>query len=277
MNTQDELDRAGIVTHLSRATLDALASLEVFDEIESTNDFLKSAEPPPPGSISIVLADSQTGGRGRRGRRWLSPRGAGLYMSAGWTFPGARSDLPSLSLAAGVAVNRALSRWNPAGLGLKWPNDILAGEAKLGGLLVEARGEGDGPVPAVIGIGINVEPVGNLADGFDTSDHLPPVGLRSVAAGRPVARNEVAAAVIGALRDILPEFQAAGFAPFADEWRRGDVMAGRPVSVRDGETVRIGTSVGIDDSGALLFDDGDGVTAIVSGEVSLRDTATGVV
>lgn len=272
MNSEDALDRSEIAAHLGRATLDALGSLEVLAEVDSTNDCLRAAEPPEPGLLKVVLAEHQVRGRGRRGRRWVSPRGAGVYLSAGWTFPGARADLPALSLAAGVAACRALSSWNPAGLGLKWPNDILVGDAKLGGLLVEARGEGEGPVPVVIGVGINVDPVGDLADRFDTIDHLRPIGLRSVVPGGEVSRNELAAALIEMLRWALPEFEASGFAPFADEWRRRDVMAGRAVTVRDGASVRTGTSLGIDDFGSLLLDDGRDVMPLVSGEVSLRAT-----
>lgn len=250
-----------------------LGSLELIAVTDSTNELLRAGPAATPGRMHVAFAEYQTGGRGRRGRRWLSPFGSGLCMSAGWTFPVMPPTLPALSLAAGVAVHRALSGWSPVGLGLKWPNDIVAGGAKLGGLLIDVHGESDGPVSVVIGIGINIDPVDGLAERFDGHDSLPPVGLRSLVRDARVSRNEIAAAITNSLSDILPEFQATGFESFAEEWRRCDAMKGAPIRLRVGEHARAGIAVGIGDDGALLFDDGEGVRSVLSGEVTLRQAA----
>ena len=267
------LAKGAIRARLEPHVAAALGSLELLAVTESTNEVLRAGPPATPGRMHVALAEYQTGGRGRRGRRWLSPFGSGLCMSAGWTFPVMPPTLPALSLTAGVAVHRALSAWRPAGLGLKWPNDIVVGGAKLGGLLIDVQGEAEGPVSVVIGVGINIDPVGDLAERFEADDALPPVGLRSLVREARVSRNDIAAAITNSLADILPEFQATGFASFADEWRRCDAMQGAPIRLRVGEHARAGVAVGIDDDGALLFNDGEGVRSVLSGEVTVRHAA----
>jgi len=191
-------------------------------------------------------------------------------MSTGWTFPVMPPNLSALSLAAGVAVHRALSAWEPAGLGLKWPNDIVAGNSKLGGMLIDVQGESSGPIFVIVGIGINVESVAGLAEHFDTPNSLPPVGLRSLIGDRSVSRNALAAAIANELFGVLVEFQSSGFRTFVDEWRALDAMRGEAVSLRIGDREQSGVSAGIDDAGALLLDDDGNLQAVVSGEVTLR-------
>lgn len=265
----DLLDHTEIRAALDVATAGALGTLDVLTVTASTNEFLRAAESPAHGRLNLAYAEYQTGGRGRLGRRWLSPFASGLCMSASWTFPVMPPSLSALSLAAGVAVHRALAQWAPAGLGLKWPNDIVAGDAKLGGLLIDVQGESSGPIFAIVGIGINVEPVADLAAQFDTPDSLPPIGLRSIIDGG-ASRSMLAAEIANELCAVLTEFQATGFGGFADEWRQLDAMRGKPISLRIGERTQVGISAGIDDDGALRFDDGQCVRSIVAGEVTLR-------
>jgi BirA family biotin operon repressor/biotin-[acetyl-CoA-carboxylase] ligase len=270
MRPLDLLDGGAIRAGFAPGAKAGIASLDVLSITESTNEFLRAAGAPAPGCMSHAFAEYQTGGRGRRGRRWLSPYASGLCMSAGWTFPVMPPNLSALSLAAGVAVHRALSAWEPAGLGLKWPNDIVAGNAKLGGLLIDVQGESSGPIFVIVGIGINVESVAGLAERFDTPNSLPPVGLRSLIGDRRVSRNALAAAIANELFGVLVEFQSSGFRTFVDEWRALDAMRGKAVSLRIGDREQSGISAGIDDAGALLLDDGGNLQAVVSGEVTLR-------
>jgi len=256
---------------------DAAAAVESFElhaVTESTNQVLIAGDAATPGQMRIALAEYHTGGRGRRGRRWLSPFGSGLCLSVGWTFALTPPDLSALSLAAGVAVHRALSAWCPVGVGLKWPNDIVADNRKLGGLLINVQGESSGPITVVIGIGINIDTIDGLADHFDSDDSLRPASLDELAGGRDTSRNAVAAAIINSLFDVLQEFQVTGFAPLADEWRQQDAMCGREVRLRTGDRVQNGVAVGIDASGALLFDDGNNVTAVLAGDVTLRQMSS---
>lgn len=266
----DLLDADAIRKGFERGAQAGIASLDVLAITESTNEFLRAAGAPPPGQMSLAFAEYQTGGRGRRGRRWLSPFASGLCMSAGWSFPVMPPNLSALSLAAGVAVHRALSAWEPAGIGLKWPNDIVAGDSKLGGMLIDVQGESSGPIFVIVGIGINVEPVAGLAERFDTPDSLAPVGLRSLIGDSSLSRNALAAAIANELFGVLVEFQSSGFRPFADEWRELDAMRGKTVNLRIVDRERTGIAAGIDDAGALLLDEGGNLQAVVSGEVTLR-------
>ena len=108
------------------------------------------------GTSEVLLAEFQSAGRGRRGRAWLAPPGAGICLSLSWTFPEAPPELGALGLVIGVCVLRALTALGVKDLALKWPNDLLLDGRKLGGVLIELRGESAGPACVVIGIGLNV-------------------------------------------------------------------------------------------------------------------------
>src|SRR5690606_4226150 len=111
---------------------------------------------PPVQGVAVLLAERQTAGRGRRGRHWASPLAANLYLSASRRYGGGLARLGGLSLAAGTAVAEALRALGASGVQLKWPNDLVIGGRKLGGLLVEGSGEPAGAARAVVGLGLNV-------------------------------------------------------------------------------------------------------------------------
>ena len=158
------LSAAAIRSGLAPATRQALELLDVLVVTVSTNQCLTVRPAPPAGRLQAVVAEYQTGGRGRRGRRWLSPLGHGVCLSVSWTFEIAPRDLPSLSLVVGVTVASSLVGLGVDGVRLKWPNDIMAAAGgKVGGILVEVAGEPGGPLRAVIGIGLNVRPVPGIA------------------------------------------------------------------------------------------------------------------
>ena len=263
----DLLDAAGIRRRLPAAALERLRHLEVHETLESTSDRLLAAGSLPPGRFDACLAEFQSAGRGRRGRRWVAPFASGLCLSVSWSYRDAPATLGALSLAAGVATLRALRRLRFDGLALKWPNDIVHADGKLGGILIDLRGEAAGPAYVVIGIGINVRlPVAAIAQlraaGTDAID------LSTLA--RPPPRDELAAVLIAELTQALVEFGGRGLAAFADEWERADALAGRRVAVLHGGQTLEGLACGVDADGALLLDVGDDRRRILSGEVSVR-------
>lgn len=267
------LDAARICAALDERARAGCEGLEVAGVIDSTSTRLAAGPAPAPGAWRALLAEYQTGGRGRRGRRWLSPYGSGLCLSVAWSFPGAPRDLPALSLAAGVAVVRALGAAGAAGLALKWPNDVLLGGGKLGGLLVDVDGDARGPLRVVVGCGINLTVPPGLAAGVADDGGLPPAGLDRALPGAAGRRNELAACLCGALAAVLADFAHGGFAPFADEWRRHDWLYGRAVAVGQGATQATGVARGIAADGALLVEGPDGIAAVLSGDVTLRPAA----
>jgi BirA family biotin operon repressor/biotin-[acetyl-CoA-carboxylase] ligase len=267
-NPVELLDARRIGAELGPERMAHLRTLDLMFDVDSTNSRLLGNAPPPLGQADACLSELQHAGRGRRGRRWIAPFGAGVALSVAWTFSDGAGALAALSLGVGVAVARALERAGARGVTLKWPNDIWLRDRKLGGVLIELRAEASGPAHVVIGVGVNVD--------------LPAAARREIEAGgvRVAAvadacaavpsRNLVAGAILDELLSMLGQFEREGFAAFRDAWTALDALSGRPARVLLGHTVISGTSRGVDQEGALLLDTGDRVQRFVSGEASLR-------
>ncbi len=263
----DLLDAAAIRAKLPQAALGRLRNLEVHEALDSTSDRLLAAEELPPGRFDACLAEFQSAGRGRRGRSWVAPFAAGLCMSVNWSYRDAPATLGALSLAAGVAALRALRRLGFAMLSLKWPNDIVHASGKLGGILIDLRGEAAGPAYFVVGIGINVR-LPRAARERLRANGVDAVDLASL--GNAPLRNDAAAVLIAELTQALLEFGARGMTAFADEWQGADALAGRPVRVHHGGQFLDGLARGVDADGALLLEIDGASRRIMSGEVSVR-------
>jgi BirA family biotin operon repressor/biotin-[acetyl-CoA-carboxylase] ligase len=214
----------------------------------------------------VLVADRQTAGRGSRGRTWIASPDASLTFSVLWTFPGGLARLSGLSLAVGVAVVRALARCGASGVVLKWPNDVLYDDAKLGGILVELGDDGEAAY-AVAGIGLNLRAPKNA--GIDATA-LPLTALDKIAAAPP-DRHVLLAALLVELARVFDRFAADGFAGLRDAWDACHAWRGRAVRLlRDGHVEKEGLCVGADTDGALLLRTADGVERCLSGDVSLR-------
>jgi BirA family biotin operon repressor/biotin-[acetyl-CoA-carboxylase] ligase len=215
----------------------------------------------------VLVADRQTAGRGSRGRAWVASPDASLTFSVLWNFPGGLARLSGLSLAVGVAVVRALARCGAEGVTLKWPNDILHGDAKLGGILVEAGGD-DEIARAVVGIGLNLRLPENLGDAGSAA--LPPAALDRIVATLP-DRHVLLAGLLTELAGVFGTFAADGFAGLREAWHECHAWQDRPVRLlRDGRVEKEGICAGADVDGALLLRTTDGLTRCLSGDVSLR-------
>ena len=258
--------------------------LRVIDSTGSTNaDLMRDAASLPSGTV--LAAERQTAGRGRRGRSWIAPAQGSLAFSVLWKFGGKAVTLSGLSLAVGVAVAQGLEEVGARGILLKWPNDLLArrdaGWAKLGGILIELNSEPASGASAVIGIGLNIN-LGAAAGDIDQ----PVADLAGLGCG--ASRNAVLAAALRRLGVVLPAFATSGFAPFAEEWNRRHAWRGRNVQLvgeaaSEAADGRAGTSGGaapvsgvargVAADGALLIETATGRQRIVSGDVSLRIAA----
>lgn len=252
---------------LGEAARAALAILSIRDRMPSTNDevlALLRDQGTPPGAV-VCLAEEQTAGRGRRGREWLSPLGGNFYGSVGWVFPGGVQVVEGLSLAVGVAVLRALRRYGVTTARLKWPNDIVVGEAKLGGVLIELLAESDGPCRVVVGLGLNLQLPQDMSGrlGRPVTDVVSQLAT-------PLERNRLGALLLDELLQLLLAYPAGGFAAFRDEWLHHDALRNAPVEVAGLQEGLQGMARGVDGHGALLLETADGVQALHGGEVSLR-------
>ena len=260
------LDEARILEHLPSSSRRRLAGLEVLGETDSTNRRLL-ARAACCAAPHACLAEYQHAGRGRLGRRWVTPYGRAICLSLLWRFGAPPPVLGCLGLAAGVAVIRALRSLGLTEGGLKWPNDIVWRQAKLGGILVEAAAENHGACHAVIGVGINV----SMPPDAGRSVSQPWTDLESALGHRP-SRNEGAALIIHHLMEVMAAFEAEGFSALAREWRSHDALRDRWVEVRQGDRTSHGIARGIDDQGALCVEGDDGMRRFLSGDVSLRAT-----
>jgi BirA family biotin operon repressor/biotin-[acetyl-CoA-carboxylase] ligase len=270
---REPLSAASIRKKLSPDVGARVSRLDVAWTTASTNTELVERAFPSEGSSDVLLAEFQTAGRGRRGRTWLAPPGGAVCMSFSWTFREVPRDAGALSLTIGVCVLRALSYQVPQGsVWLKWPNDILAGDRKLGGVLIELRAESAGPACVVVGIGLNVALGSELLEKIAATG-LPATDLMSVTGGS-ISRNELAAKVIDCCIRGLTEFEREGLRPFLDEWQRADALHGKEVSVQSGEELIRGLARGVDLSGALLVETPkEGLRKFFSGEVTVRPAA----
>jgi BirA family biotin operon repressor/biotin-[acetyl-CoA-carboxylase] ligase len=238
--------------------------LELFDTLPSTNAHLMARIGAGLGG-GVCLAEHQSAGRGRRGRAWYSPFGRNLYLSVAQAYEAGPAALAGLSLAIGAALAQLLAGLGVSGLGLKWPNDLLCGGEKLGGILIELQGDTQGPCWAVAGIGLNVNMDGNTGSSIDQ-----PWTSLARASGHSWDRTALAAQVVCAVRDVMAGFPAHGLAPWRDGYAAFDLLADRPVQVDwAGERIA-GVARGIDARGALLVDCAGQRRALWGGEVTVR-------
>lgn len=235
----------------------------VFDSIDSTNAEALRAIDRGVAAPFIVLAERQTAGRGRRGRKWESPFAENIYYSLVLRIEGGMRQLEGLSLVVGLAVMEALKELGVSGAGLKWPNDVLVGHKKIAGILLELVGDPADVCHVVLGIGINV----NMQNAVEVDQQWTSVRLES---GSPVDRNQLVACLGRVLQVYLDRHRDSGFSELRGEWERNHLWQGRAVSLIAGVNKIDGVVMGIDPHGALRLKV-DGVERVYSGgELSLR-------
>jgi BirA family biotin operon repressor/biotin-[acetyl-CoA-carboxylase] ligase len=267
-DTGEPLAATRIRAGLSREAREHVSAIQTSWTVSSTNTVLLARASPAPGKCELLLAEYQSAGRGRRGRVWLAPPGGAICLSLSWTFREVPPDLGALGLVIGVCALRALRELGVADAQLKWPNDLLVAQRKLGGVLIELRAESGGPAYVVIGIGLNVALGAQLqqqiaATGLAATD-LKSVGMTDV------PRNRVVATLASACVHGLLEFERAGLKPFIEEWRGADALSGRAVNVSGAAGAARGVARGIDVHGALLLETPQGLQRFISGDVSVR-------
>lgn len=265
----DLLDQDRIRARIGAGVLPHIARLEVFAELGSTNAHLLAAPAPAPGNLTAALAEFQRAGRGRWGRTWNMPPRSGIALSVGWSFAEAPGDLSALSLAAGVAARQAIKAATGRAPALKWPNDLVWADRKLGGILVETAPRPGVSRHVVVGLGLNVsmddETLWNLGRRPGSA-----IDLAMMTAGRPPPRNELAARLIEGCFEMFGTFERSGFAAYRDAFREADYLKRRPVTVSDGPNRLSGTAEGVDSNGALILMTGNGRRRIVAGDVTVR-------
>ena len=237
--------------------------VHIFDSIDSTNAEALRLVDAECAAPFLVLAEQQTAGRGRRGRKWVSPFAQNLYYSLVLRIDGGLRQLEGLSLVVGLAVMQALRKSGVQGASLKWPNDVLVEQKKIAGILLELVGDPADICHVVLGIGVNV----NMQKADEVDQQWTSVHLET---GSAVDRNRLVAQLGLQLRYYLERHRDTGFTALQEEWEQNHAWQGRAVSLIAGINQVDGVVLGVDPQGALRLSV-DGVEKIYSGgELSLR-------
>jgi BirA family biotin operon repressor/biotin-[acetyl-CoA-carboxylase] ligase len=242
-------------------------SFRYYDEIESTNLEAKALAMKGAPEGTVVVAESQTAGRGRLGRRWTSPAGKGILFSVLLRPELAMSEAHLLTIVAAAAAAETIERCVPAPVAIKWPNDLFINDRKVGGILMEVSGEQDDVDWIVLGIGLNV----------NTEFSELPVALRRTAtslkmvSGEPIDRSDLLVTLLLHIESRYRSALDAGFDDALAAFRDRDYLYARSISVETRQGPVVGDAAGIDDRGALLVKQPHRcVRKFHSGDVSIR-------
>ena len=262
------LDREVVARHLDERSRRQITKIFIEQSVDSTSNVLRRLSQEESVHGAVCIAESQDGGRGRRGNPWISSAYRNLLLSMGWVFDSWPLELTGLSVAVGVTLIDAMDGFGIECLGVKWPNDIVCDGKKLGGILIDVSGESSGACTLIVGVGINVQ----IAQGDGSRIEQPWTDLATVL-GRSVDRNELAGTCIAGLNNLLLDYPRTGLDPYRERWAEVDVLAGRQVTIMTherGGSVH-GRVVGLGNAGALILaEDGGGQRMFYSGEVSVR-------
>lgn len=239
---------------------------------DSTNSQLmkKLQDGQPLQKGSVLVAEAQTAGRGRRGNPWFSPFGSNLYFSMYWQLEQGIQAAMGLSLVIGIAVAEVLESQYRLPVKLKWPNDIYLQQKKLAGILIELAGQSHAQCDLVIGLGLNIR-MPDAADQqidqawTDLQQHLD----------MPVNRNQLIALLQQNICRHLTEFELSGFNAFAAAFNQRDQFLGNAVYLSSGERKVFGLCAGVDHQGALLLEQDGQLQSYYGGELSLRSAEHG--
>lgn len=273
--TAQSIAPTSVTSHFSAARIAAFAGhraeqcrIEVVAETGSTNADLLTRVADAPNALTaptLLVAQTQTAGRGRAGRAWLTAPSAALTFSLAWPFTAPLQALVGLPLAVGVTIAEILADFGVE-VQLKWPNDVLHKGRKLAGILIETATAPDQQLWAVIGIGINLA----MPDQLQEQIGRPTANLPASAAQD---RALLLGALLSGLAQNMNQFDSEGLAAFVERWNRLHAFTGQQIVILDqGKTLHEGRALGIDQIGRLLLqtDAGNSPIAIMAGDISLR-------
>ena len=269
VGVHESLDAEKIRMHLSPLGYDLCRRIHVHDILDSTNTWLTERLRKIEGSAvqgsEVCLAESQTAGRGRRGRSWVSPASGNIYLSLSWRVLREELNSAAITLAIGLAVAEALCETSGVRIGIKWPNDLYVDNRKLGGILVEFVTRVSGNY-WVAGIGVNLKAVE-----LDAAANPRAIGMEEIWPEASQNRNRLAGAIIDNVLQTCVRYEEAGFAAMRDRWERHDVTRDKELEVHgaDGRVMR-GIGGGVDAGGRLRVLGADAEYWLDAGEVSLR-------
>ena len=266
-NKLELLDSDAVRSYLNKDCHGAQDQLLLFDQLSSTNQLAGELAAPNNGRWSAVLSELQTAGRGRRGRSWISPYAANIYLSMVWNLSRSLIHAAVLSPFLALRVAQCLQRLGVPNIKVKWPNDIYCNGKKISGLLLECFGELSDSCTLVVGVGVNVSMSAYQSIKIDQewTDILAVMG-----ADNGLSRNQLAAELINTLFISLVEFESEQMGAWQAQWQAIDAFHGQAVRVEDAQQSFSGTAEGICADGAYKVSSQDGEHRALTGDMSLR-------
>lgn len=258
------LDGAEIQALLTNLGQNKIDSVEVLQSVDSTNSHLLGQQTEV-GRARLCAAEAQSAGRGRRGNEWLCAPHKNIMMSVSWGFSHWPNSITGLGLAVALVITERLNEDYDLNVKIKWPNDLMINDRKLGGILIDVAGEAGGVCNVIVGLGLNVhQPDWSGSDNSYAWQDLYSLGIQ-------INRNELIAKLVNDLLGMLGGFELSGFAPLAPIWNQHSSYAGKTISVGNGNHQIVGEMQGVDLNGALIVEDSLGATHIFSeSNVSVR-------
>lgn len=242
-----------------------IPEIEIHSLIDSTNSYLLRRLPNQLTQGQVCLAEFQSAGRGRRGRKWVSPFGSQMYLSMYWHLEQGLSAAMGLSLVSALAVSDAIYSLTNIKVQLKWPNDVYLNGVKLAGILIDLEGQALEPSHSVIGIGLNVSMPSKVAEEIDQKW----TDLQSHCKDT-IDRNALSSHLIQHLIKRLYQHQKHGLNDMLAEWHARDFYLNKRVKLLTGERITKGICRGVNNQGALMLEVNGQIKPIYGGEVSLR-------
>ena len=268
MTTQDGLlCKKEITNRLNKDALELLSKIEIKEQTNSTNDDAKESLKNSSHLLSAHFAEQQSAGRGRNSRNWISPFGQNIYLSLAWQSNLSFADIEGLSLAIGVEIAESLKNNTDELIEIKWPNDLLVNQRKLGGILIETSSSKKDSLEIIIGIGINVFMKNEDAIKID-QDWTSLENYKN----RNLDRNLIAANLLNNLAQLTKKFKSVGFVGYKEAFENRNALINKDCEVlANGKVDYHGSVVGVNEKGELLVKRNNEIINLRYGEVSIRE------
>jgi len=260
------LDKERILDMLHHDLNDNQIEIQITESTSSTNEDAKLFIANQADNITVHLSEQQTAGKGRNGRKWISPKGKNIYLSVGWKSPLNYEQLEGMSLAVGVIIAKILNRYSGSKAYIKWPNDILIEDKKISGILIETleltRHKGIG---VVIGLGINVHMSAEDGKEIDQTWTSLDETFRKIH-----DRNEIIANLLKEIIKLTKIFPQKGFRHYKLEFESLNILKDKECNVISGDSTKVVIVKGVNDKGELVVEENLEYLALRYGEVSIR-------
>ena len=259
------LDIDSLKDFLDKDLLDSNIEIFISQSTGSTNDDAKNFLLEQSSFLSIHTSEQQIAGKGRNGKKWISPKGKNIYLSIGWLSNLKYSQLDGLSLAIGTILASSLNKLTQNQVGIKWPNDLLIKNKKISGILIETI-DLNNQVGVVIGIGINVHMSKEEGNDIDQSW----IALDEATKTKN-NRNEIIGDIVNKVFQLTSVFADEGFKPYKKDYESLDVLTGKECSITIEGVDKTVEVLGVNDKGEILVKDGSENLTLRYGEVSIRE------